>query len=109
MRRPLRAPCTHHRLDCMSIIALILLVALLIPIMGIVVDSPIGRALARRLEGPQATPPALTELAKKVELLEAEVDDLMRSVQVLQDENAFLQRLLEDPSQRRTLPPTQNP
>jgi uncharacterized SAM-binding protein YcdF (DUF218 family) len=93
----------------MSIIALILLVALLIPIMGIVVDSPIGRALARRLEGPQATPPALTELAKKVELLEAEVDDLMRSVQTLQDENAFLQRLLEDPSQRSTLLPPQNP
>ena len=91
----------------MSIIALILLVALLIPIMGIVVDSPIGRALARRLEGPQATPPALAELAKKVELLEAEVDDLMRSVQGLQDENAFLQRLLEDPSQRSTLPPRQ--
>jgi len=89
----------------MSIIALILLVALLIPIMGIVVDSPIGRALARRLEGPQVTPPALADLAKKVELLEAEVDDLMRSVQGLQDENAFLQRLLEDQSQRSTLPP----
>jgi uncharacterized SAM-binding protein YcdF (DUF218 family) len=109
MRRPLRAPCTHHRLDSMSIIALILLVALLIPIMGIVVDSPIGRALARRLEGPQATPPAVTELAKKVELLEADVDDLMRSVQTLQDENAFLQRLLEDPSQRPTLPPAKSP
>jgi uncharacterized SAM-binding protein YcdF (DUF218 family) len=79
----------------MSIIALILLVALLIPILGIVVDSPIGRALARRLEGPQATPPVLTELVKKVELL--------------QDENAFLQRLLEDPSQRPTLPPAKNP
>lgn len=92
----------------MSIIALILLVALLIPIMGIVVDSPIGRALARRLEGPQATPPALADLAKKVELLEAEVDDLMRSVQSLQDENAFLQRLLEDP-QRSTLPPPRTP
>jgi hypothetical protein len=35
----------------MSVIALFLLVALLIPILGIVVDSPIGRALARRLEG----------------------------------------------------------
>ena len=89
----------------MSIIALILLVALLIPIMGIVVDSPIGRALARRLEGPQVTPPALTDLAKRLELLEAEVDDLMRSVQALQDENAFLQRLLEDQPQRPTLPP----
>jgi hypothetical protein len=93
----------------MSIIALILLVALLIPIMGIIVDSPIGRALARRLEGPQQAPPALTDLAKKVELLEAEIDDLARSVQTLQDENEFLQRLLEDPSQRVTLPPPQRP
>jgi hypothetical protein len=93
----------------MSVIALILLVALLTPIMGIIVDSPIGRALARRLEGPQATPPDLAELAKKVELLEAEIDDLSRSVQTLQDENAFFQRLLEDPSQRATLPPRPRP
>jgi hypothetical protein len=89
----------------MSVIALFLLVALLIPILGIVVDSPIGRALARRLEGPQETPPDVLALAKRVELLEAEVDDLTRSMQSLQDENAFLQRLLADPSSRSTLPP----
>jgi hypothetical protein len=89
----------------MSVIALFLLVALLIPILGIVVDSPIGRALARRLEGPQTTPPDVAALAKRVELLEAEVDDLNRSLQTLQDENAFLQRLLADPS-RPTLPPS---
>jgi hypothetical protein len=88
----------------MWVIALILLLALLIPIMGIVVDSPIGRALARRLEGPSEVPPGLDDLAKKVDLLEAEVDDLNRSVQALQDENAFLQRLLADPSARTTLP-----
>ena len=93
----------------MSVIVLILLVALIIPIMGIMVDSPIGRALARRLEGPQEIPPALSELAKKVELLEAEVDDLTRSVQTLQDENLFLQRLLEAPTQRPNLPPPQSP
>jgi len=88
----------------MWVIVLILLLALLIPIMGIVVDSPIGRALARRLEGPQDVPPGLDDLAKKVDLLEAEVDDLNRSVQALQDENAFLQRLLADPTSRSTLP-----
>ena len=94
----------------MSVIALLLLVALLIPIMGIIVDSPIGRALARRLEGgAREVPPALDDLAKKVDLLEAEVDDLVRSVQTLQDENAFLQRLLEDPAQRASLPPPQRP
>jgi uncharacterized SAM-binding protein YcdF (DUF218 family) len=89
----------------MSVIALFLLVALLIPILGIVVDSPIGRALARRLEGPQQTPPDVQALAKRVELLEAEMDDLTRGMQSLQDENAFLQRLLADPSSRSTLPP----
>ena len=89
----------------MSVIALFLLVALLIPILGIVVDSPIGRALARRLEGPQETPPDVVALAKRVELLEAEVDDLNRGLQNLQDENTFLQRLLTDPSSRSTLPP----
>lgn len=89
----------------MSIIALILLVALLIPIMGIVVDSPIGRALARRLEGPQAAPPGLAELAKKVDLLEAEVDDLNRAMQSLQDESAFLQRLLASPERPAPPPP----
>jgi hypothetical protein len=88
----------------MSVIALFLLVALLIPIMGILVDSPIGRALARRLEGPRDVPPGLDDLAKKVDLLEAEVDDLTRSVQALQDENAFLQRLLAEPPSRSTLP-----
>lgn len=88
----------------MSVIAIILLVALLIPIMGIIVDSPIGRALARRLEGPREVPPGLEDLAKKVDLLEAEVDDLNRSVQTLQDETAFLQRLLSESSSRSSLP-----
>jgi hypothetical protein len=88
----------------MWVIVLILVLALLVPIMSIVIDSPIGRALARRLEGPQQIPPGLDDLAKKVDLLEAEVDDLNRSVQALQDENAFLQRLLADPSSRSNLP-----
>jgi uncharacterized SAM-binding protein YcdF (DUF218 family) len=89
----------------MSVIALILLVALLIPIMGILIDSPIGRALARRLEGPDQTPPALHELARKVELLESEVDDLSRAVTNLQEENQFLQRLIEDAPNRNLPPP----
>jgi hypothetical protein len=86
----------------MMLLGIILLVALLIPIMGIVIDSPIGRAIARRLEGPEAPPPNLVDLAKKVDLLESEVDDLHRSVQSLQEENQFLQRLLED---KASLPP----
>lgn len=92
----------------MWIILLVLLVALMIPIVGIVIDSPIGRALARRLEGPEPAPPGLRELAQKVDLLEAEVDDLTRAVRGLEEENQFLQRLLESP-QRSTLPPPPGP
>ena len=89
----------------MWIVALVLLLALLIPILGILLDSPIGRAIARRLEGPETTTPELAELARKVELLEAEVDDLTRSVEMLKEDNAFLQRLVEDAPVRPPLPP----
>ena len=92
----------------MAIVLLVLLVALMIPILGIVIDSPIGRALARRLEGPEQTQPALSDLAKKVELLEAEVDDLTRAVKNLEEENQFLHQLLESPP-RSTLPPPTGP
>lgn len=89
----------------MSVVALVLLVALLIPLMGIVIDSPIGRALARRLEGPDQVPPAVGELAKKVEILETEVEDLARRVEELHEENQFLQRLLQDAPGRHLPPP----
>jgi hypothetical protein len=92
----------------MWIVLLVLLVALMIPIVGIVIDSPIGRALARRLEGPEQTPPAVQDLVKKLDLLEAEVDDLTRAVRSLEEESQFLHRLLES-SQRSTLPPPANP
>jgi ATP-dependent helicase/nuclease subunit A len=72
-------------------------------------DSPLGRALARRLEGTDAAPPGLSELARKVELLEAEVDDLSRSMRSLEDENKFLQRLLTEQPPRATLPPPPAP
>ncbi len=92
------------------LIGIILLVALMIPIFGILVDSPIGRAIARRLEGPETTvAPPMAELAKKVELLESEVDDLARAVDTLREENQFLQRLLEESPPRPTLPPRSAP
>ena len=89
-----------------ALIGIIMLVALMIPIFGILVDSPIGRAIARRLEGPEQTIPAnLSDLARKVELLESEVDDLTRAVESLKEENQFFQKLLEDQASRPSLPP----
>ncbi|HEY7027241.1 MAG TPA: hypothetical protein VH438_06525 [Gemmatimonadales bacterium] len=93
----------------MMFLGIILLVALMIPIIGILIDSPVGRALARRLEGPQQIPPGIADLAQRVQLLEGEVDDLNRSVQQLQEENQFLQRLLEDGAARSSLPPPRKP
>jgi hypothetical protein len=87
-------------------IGLIILAALMIPVVGILVDSPIGRAFARRLEGTDQPTPDLGALTRKVDLLEGEVEDLGRSVEQLREENQFLQRLIEDQSgQRQRLPP----
>lgn len=88
------------------VIELLVLAILLVPVMAILIDSPIGRALARRVEGPvEAAPPPVLELAKKVQLLETEMDDLHRAVEQLQEENQFLQKLLEDGGRRSSLPP----
>ncbi len=88
----------------MMFLGVLLLVALMIPIMGLVIDSPIGRAIARRVEGPEQIPANLADLARKVEALESEVEDLRTTVQTLQEENQFFQRLLEE-NPRPTLPP----
>jgi hypothetical protein len=92
----------------MLILGLILLVALMIPIVGILVDSPIGRAIGRRLEGPEHTTPQLADLIRKVEVLESEVEDLTQPVEGLKEENQFFQRLLEEGGSR-PLPPPPSP
>ncbi len=92
----------------MMFLGVLLLVALMIPIVGLVIDSPIGRAIARRVEGPEQIPANLADLARKVEALESEVEDLRTTVQTLQEENQFFQRLLEE-NPRPTLPPPPKP
>jgi signal transduction histidine kinase len=80
---------------------LILIVALLIPILAIVMDSPALRnAFERRLGSPQ-----LKELTEKVAVLEDEIEELGRAVQTLREETQFMQRLLEE-GEARPKPPT---
>ena len=80
---------------------LILIVALLIPILAIVMDSPALRgAFERRLGSPQ-----IKELSDKVAVLEDEIDELGRAVQTLREEAQFVQQLLED-GETRPKPPT---
>ncbi len=79
-------------------IVLLILVALMIPITAILVDSPLGRSVARRLEGGSALSGGdVKQLQQKVEILEGEVEDLHRSVSGMRDELQFVQRLLEKP------------
>jgi len=80
-----------------AIVALVF-VALMIPIVAILVDSPLGRSMARRLEGGTGDAnTAVQDLHRKVELLEGEVEDLSRSLAGMKDELQFVHRLLEKP------------
>jgi hypothetical protein len=88
----------------MWVLAVILIVALMIPVAAILVDSPLGRSIARRLEGQgngANAPPELRDLQRKVALLETEIEDLNRSVTGMRDELQFVQRLLEDPHKKK--------
>jgi predicted PurR-regulated permease PerM len=78
-------------------IVLLVFVALMIPIVAILVDSPLGRSIARRLEGGGSGSGEVQDLNRKVELLEGEVEELHRSVTGMKDELQFVQRLLEKP------------
>jgi hypothetical protein len=91
----------------MWVLAVILIVALLIPVAAILVDSPLGRSVARRLEGGAGgggaggPTPELRDLQRKVEVLETEIEDLTRSLSGMRDEVQFMQRLLEDPHRKK--------
>ena len=90
----------------MWLLAVILIVALLIPVVAILVDSPLGKSVARRMEGRvEGAPPELREVQRKVEVLESEVEELNRSVTGMRDELQFVQRLLEDPRRKNPSPP----
>ncbi|MGE5143065.1 MAG: hypothetical protein ACM3OA_06470 [Acidobacteriota bacterium] len=79
-----------------AIVALVF-VALMIPIVAILVDSPLGRSMARRLEGASGENAEVQDLHRKVDLLEGEMEELNRSVAGMKDELQFVHRLLEKP------------
>jgi len=80
----------------------VLFVALMIPLVAVVLDSQVGRAIASRLERGRA-PESLSE--RRIAALEGEVDRLSREVQRLDEESAFLHRLLEEKRAPDALPP----
>lgn len=84
-----------------AIVALVF-VALMIPIVAILVDSPLGRSMARRLEGGGGGSVEVQDLNRKVELLEGEMEELHRSLAGMKDELQFVHRLLEKPKSSGT-------
>jgi hypothetical protein len=91
-----------------SIVGIALLVALCIPIVAILLDSPVGRALAARLERAPVPAPedpkTVAELERRMHLLEGDVEILHHTVTQLREETQFLQSLLEE-NRGRQLPP----
>ena len=75
---------------------LIVMVALLIPILAIVLDSPFVQKLAETRRGAALQDGAVEELRGRIGVLEGELDDLGRAMGQLREETQFLQRLLED-------------
>lgn len=75
--------------------SIIFLLVLLIPILAIVLDSQLGRALAARLEGRRlGESDELT--GERIAYLEGELDRLNSEVDRLTEESEFLHRLLTE-------------
>jgi predicted nuclease with TOPRIM domain len=80
--------------------SIIIVLALMIPLLAVILDSQLGRALAARLEKKAG---ALDEgSANRLTALESEVDRLNREVQRLEEQSEFMHRLLQE----RTPPPS---
>ena len=82
----------------------IVVLALMIPLIAVVLDSHLGRALAQRLEPGRSTPD--DGINKRVAQLETEVERLNGELLRLNEETAFLNKLLESkPAAHAELPP----
>lgn len=82
--------------------SMIIVLVLLIPLIAVVLDSRLGQALARRVEG--GTPDNA-----RLRALEAEVDRLGTELERVAEQSEFLTRLLEERTKDRprneSLPP----
>ena len=84
---------------------ILFILVLLIPILAIVLDSQVGRALASRLERRGIGQPD-DLMQERILYLEGEVERLSKEVGRLDEEGQFLQKLLEDrPGGAEALPP----
>jgi hypothetical protein len=84
---------------------LLVILVLLIPILAIVLDSQVGRALASRLER-RSLGQGEDMDRERLAYLEGEVERLSQEVSRLDEESEFLHKLLEErPGETKALPP----
>lgn len=76
-------------------VLMIVLLVLMIPILAIVLDSQLGRALASRLER-RSLGEAEGLVAERMAYLEGEVERLSSEVERLDEESRFMTRLLSE-------------
>ncbi|MEE8549747.1 MAG: hypothetical protein V3T08_00660 [Gemmatimonadota bacterium] len=85
----------------MWMIGIVIVLVLMIPLTAIVLDSELGRALARRVGSGEAA----GDEDKRLRLVEEEVRYLSEAVQSLQEEARFVRELLENRESEKALPP----
>jgi predicted PurR-regulated permease PerM len=73
--------------------AFVIILVLMIPILAIVIDSQIGQALAARIS--RSVPGSESELAHRLESLEADVRYLTESMESMREESEFVRSLIE--------------
>lgn len=76
----------------MNVWFLVAVLALMIPLLAVVLDSRVGDALADRLSGGDE---ARAETERRLESLEAEVRYLSESLERLREETEFVRSLVE--------------
>jgi hypothetical protein len=80
------------------------LIVLLIPILSIVLDSQVGKALATRLER-RGLGEGDRVAHERIAFLESETERLSSEVDRLSEESRFIHQLLAGRSQDKNLPP----
>ena len=85
---------------------LILVLVVLIPLLAIILDSSVGKALAARLEHRGLDAPA-DVTAERIAFLENEVERLTGEIERLDEQSDFVHKLLTErgPEEGAALPP----
>ena len=89
-------------------VVVIALIVLMIPILAIVLDSDLGKALARWLERGISSGDD-KQVHDRLVYLESELERLGKDVERLDEEGQFLQKLLVERSDSGALPPAGQP